>query len=501
MSYISKIISFLLNDEKLKNSKAFKSRVYQDEPIIKTAAMLKRSKVPEKLRDMRNIAYSANAQWRSGNWIFYEQGKFMEDFEDDYEYNGDFKSYYPTYRDMSTEQLRGYFSWRTKVRRGEINETCRSFVFVYIYEILNQIGVSSPDNGFWQLKSFWESYRVYDSYIDAYMQEWLADYVIYYNLDPSLIREVGNLADFTSDQSLLILMTCEFHNEEEVFSALADLSSYHIDESKFYKEYPEDVKAVAYNVILGISKYCDKYRENSFCVSIFGKKTSTPYNMFRSAVFYDRDPHRNCQYTVNKICSYQCRNGHWICEKVSCKGKSSKLGAILKTMECIMRREYNFKYKLKPAEVTKITNNIIENEIEKFLESKSKNKTAVKEIKIDTSKLNEIREASDKTRDKLIVDEEFEEIISETPPIPEQPAVTAENQTPLNDTEYKFMQCLLYGADYSVLIKNGIMLSVLADSVNEKLFDEFGDTVIEFNGDVPMIVEDYTDDLKGMVRP
>lgn len=40
------------------------------------------------------------------------------------------------------------------------------------------------------------------------------------------------------------------------------------------------------------------------------------------------------------------------------------------------------------------------------------------------------------------------------------------------------------------------MASILADSINEKLFDEIGDSVIEFNEqDQPEIVEDYQEDL------
>lgn len=42
------------------------------------------------------------------------------------------------------------------------------------------------------------------------------------------------------------------------------------------------------------------------------------------------------------------------------------------------------------------------------------------------------------------------------------------------------------------------MLSVATDRINETLFDHFSDTVIEFNGDVPSVIEDYADELKGM---
>ena len=106
------------------------------------------------------------------------------------------------------------------------------------------------------------------------------------------------------------------------------------------------------------------------------------------------------------------------------------------------------------------------------------------------------------------MDEESEEVFAEAPSaetaehnFPADEPEPCANQTPLDDTEYRFMQCLLYGGDYNILIKKGVMLSVIADSVNEKLFDEFGDTVIEFVGETPELIEDYADDLKGMIQP
>ena len=61
--------------------------------------------------------------------------------------------------------------------------------------------------------------------------------------------------------------------------------------------------------------------------------------------------------------------------------------------------------------------------------------------------------------------------------------------------------CLLTGESYKPLTDAGHMLSVLADEINENLYDEFGDTVIETNETgIPVLVEDYIDDLKGMLE-
>ena len=44
-----------------------------------------------------------------------------------------------------------------------------------------------------------------------------------------------------------------------------------------------------------------------------------------------------------------------------------------------------------------------------------------------------------------------------------------------------------------------VMLNLMVDSVNEKLYDEIGDAVIEFDGDTPQLVEDYRDDVAALL--
>ena len=80
-------------------------------------------------------------------------------------------------------------------------------------------------------------------------------------------------------------------------------------------------------------------------------------------------------------------------------------------------------------------------------------------------------------------------------------ADTANLSNILSNIEYEFIKCLLHAKNYSDFIKsNGLMLSVLIDSINEKLFDMFCDTVLIFNGDKPELVEDYEDELKEIIR-
>ena len=495
MSDAEKLISIILNDEKLKNSRSFKDKIYRDEPILRTASCLKKTD-ESKFREMKNLVFTLDYAHRSCEYLFYIQGKFMEDYEDSAVYSDEVIRYYPTYQDFTFEQLHGYFSWRTKVRKGIYEKTSLSFAFLYIYELLNQIGVSSSEDGFIKLKDFRSAYGKIDFRINAYMKDWLTDYVVYYGLDKSLLADTHEV-EF--DEALTVLLDYKSRSEEDIFSALSALSSYRIENSKFYMEYPEDIRAVSCAVFSALSDYFEKHRANSFCDKLFGKKLDCCYDMFHSAVFYDRFT-QNRKYVLNDIHKYSCCNGQWRCEKYYCKrSRNTTLGAIMKTIDCLMRRSLGFRYKLSPAALPKTYMTVIEKEVENYLRKKQE-KTAPK-IEIDVSKLRGIREAADITREKLIVDEEEPE--EETFPAADaDDTVPCENGTLLDDTEYRFMQCLLYGGDYGVLVRERrVMLSVLADSVNEKLFDQFGDTVIEFSGETPELIEDYTDELKGMIKP
>ena len=469
------------------------SRVYRDEPIIRTAAQAA-NLTPPQYREMRKIANSLF--YESEARVFYEQGKFMEDFEDDYTFQGEFHRYFPTYQVMTDIQLRGYFSWRTGVRRGTIVKTSLSFVFVYIYELLNQIGVQSAEEGFYALKNFWEAYEEVDAKINNYVRLWLNDYVVYNNLNKSLLDDLS-YGDF--NDAALVLLNYKSHSPGDVFEALNFLSSYDMKNSRFYKQYPDDVKDVLYCVFFRLSGYYDKKNKKSLCEKFFGKIYPNPYSMFKSAVFCHPKKHEDVVYEINDICKYTCQNGIWSCERFYCyKGKIQKIGALLKTVDFLMRREYGFKSTMKTTEITKILQDIIVTEIEKYREDKRK--ATLPKIEIDVTKLQDIRDSSFETQNKLII-EDPEDIDTLDPFDTMDETADRKDTTGLSDHEYRFMQRLLYGRAYDDFLRTErLMLSVLVDAINESLFDRFDDTVIIFEGEKPALIEDYIDELKSIIR-
>ena len=189
----NKIINEILSEINQKLNNNISSKIYHDEPIQRPDTVIHQADapygedVPEQIRNMKIFASSSRAVSCSAEELFYQQGMMMADYDDDFEYYGEYIRYFPTYHQMNVPQLRGYFSWRTKIRKGEIVKTSASFAYVYIYELLNKIGVKSPEDSFFKLKTFWEAYRELDPQINTNVKHWLWDYVVYYNLDRSFL--------------------------------------------------------------------------------------------------------------------------------------------------------------------------------------------------------------------------------------------------------------------------------------------------------------------------
>ena len=159
-----------------------------------------------------------------------------------------------------------------------------------------------------------------------------------------------------------------------------------------------------------------------------------------------------------------------------------------------MRDKTDFRHKISCDGISKTVLKMIQNVIDSYYEEKHK-KEALK-IEIDLSKLSAIRISADKTRDKLIVDEELP---VEEPENIASPAAPPAEPSLLNNDETVFLKALLYCLDpKETAEKCGVLPSILSDSINEKLYDTFGDTVIDFSSDAPELIDDYTEELKSM---
>ena len=159
-----------MDQNRIKNAaKWFYEKVFADEPI-RPRTNQPAPKFPSLLRTARSLENGPNNAWQSRESVFMKQAKLLANFEDDYAYECNVVRYYPTYQALTDQELRGYFSWRTKLRRGNIQKTCLSFAFLYIYELINQVGITDPMDGYQKLKAFRDAYGQLDEGILSYLQ-------------------------------------------------------------------------------------------------------------------------------------------------------------------------------------------------------------------------------------------------------------------------------------------------------------------------------------------
>lgn len=425
--------------------------------------------------------------------IFIKQGKLLADYEDDYVYDRRVTHYFPTYQSLTNPELRGYFSWRTKLRRGNLQKTSLTYAFLYIYELLNQIGVADPMDGYRKLTEFRDAYGALDDGILPYLNLWLMDYVVYYNLDAGLLADDPQVR---FNRGIAVLDSIQSRGDEEVIRAVKQLSPKWLERSKFYREYREDCDTVTVRVLRRMSAHYNARCKKTMVEQYFGSFSQYRVILFDAAVFHERQVEGSRQYKVDENYIYRCRNSLWSVQKYNCLPHSNgKLGDVLKAIDGVMRECYGYGRPIQYKLDTKWILKIIQEEARNFLAEKKA--AEEKKITIDYSRLARIRDDAAVTRDRLMVEEEAEE---EAPPAQTPAPAEEPEDTPLTRDEYRLLQSLLYGRDYGWVRSSGLMLSVLVDSINDKLYDTFSDSIL-LGDDPPELIEDYIADLKEMIHP
>ena len=436
---VKMLIERIMAEARTHQSARFSNKIYADEPILKTGRQMQNF-LPDQYRKMREISrWQDDPKGGAGRWLseaelFYRQGLLMADFEDDCPYNGTFKSYFPTYNAMSDRQLRGYFTWRAQVRRGNIEETSTSFAFLYLYELICGIGVDDPLDGFDKIKAFWDAYRAFEPGIDRFARVWLQDYAVFHGLDPKLLHDSKTVA---FDNALIELRRAardlvpasapsaqapkrrkaseptlplppDEAREERLMAAINALSTYNLNNSRLDRSRHRDLRHVACAVYVRMARYYDTHRKTGIVASLFGEETAMPYTMFASAVFFAPERHEDCEYRLDPIHIYRCQNGFWECMRIhGSRQKSSKLGEMMRACDQRLRLALDPAHPLKEEKVPKYLAKIIDDEIVAWLSWDAAHQPV--KIDIDLSQLGHIRSAAAQTREALLIDEERED--------------------------------------------------------------------------------------------
>ena len=392
--------------------------------VLKSAEIRMPPREPDPLRErfnqMRDIAresrcltfsnskfYDKRIQQENAR-LLYRQGMFMKDFEDNCERKLPYSAYFPTYQMMGYGQLRTYFTWRTKVRQGEILQTSLSYAFLYLYELLNNIGVKSPEEGMEKLMLFWDAYRVYDEAMDKYVPKWLKDYHIYYELPWSF-------HDFVQRNNLGAYYP-KLSDSQDDFDLYCVISKYDIRKSRFYTADREDLIKDCFRftmdrlgqVFAGSHVDLEEY--------IFHPtRNMSLWTPFQGALFYPalRQPDRRVVLSEKEI--YLCSDNHWtFSTTITTETGKQLIGYTMKQMESVLRRLTKYSHKLSanigslsPVMAAELQKDGISLETVVTQAAEAFYREATRTVvKVDGAMLEKIRREALATQERLIVQEE-----------------------------------------------------------------------------------------------
>jgi len=527
----------------------FFSAVTQGEPIKERAS----DPIRQRFFDMRSLA-SGKPFARNDAELFYRQAKFMEDYTDDYEGGAKFFMYYPYYQHMGYEQLRTYFTWRTKARLGQILQVPDSYVFLYVYELLSGIGTDDSQDGLNKLLCVWDNFSGQDSAIDNYLPRWIKDYHIYYEL-PRSFEDFIKEYDLQRHYSLSLIIDTDERDDLELWN---NISAYKVTGSGFYKEGNERLLQDCFIAVLGgIRDFCSGREARVEDMLIYRVSNRTPWYPFRQALFFNWLDQPDRKIIMPGQERYFCQDNRWTASlPIYYSTQKEFAGYIIRKTESYLRQVVKYKHKLgaqlKPGhsgfrELKDLDisidefDGIIEKAVQKFHRDLTRTVVTVDQIN-----LARIREEAQGTQEKLIVDDDDafikrprDEAVVHLEYAIDAGSAFGEVETEDGETELCSLD-ELYEADrgngsesgfpgevdgwtglrdslnateiqaLSILLSdaagikafadaNAIMLEVLADSINEKATDCIGDSIIETDGGM-VIYDEYRGNVAEMVR-
>ena len=544
--------------------------------------------LPEKIRGMKRLYKYGDGTFRERSMNFYIQGKYMEDYEDDVPWHGDFRRYFPTYHDLRNDQLRGYFTWRTDIRRGIFKKVPDSVVYIYIYELLNVIGASSPEESLQKLKEFEEGYlgpertgsegsgagaagpaseKEGENAIRQNLHKWMLEFAVLHGVDPETACRYADPEMIQRDHALEVLRDPRHFEDREVFDALCLFAGSKITSSPVIKKTEEGIPLFAKAWRYACSHFNENGRELfNHC---FGDLKTKVWFPLENVMYGARRPAEPVSYILNPCRKYTFDGRFW---KESSYLKilfdKKRLTGLLHETDRQLRLYLKAGGRLKEMSDEAWAAPYVQAVIE--ADRAAKIEAAKPKVHIRFSDLDQIRRDALATRDSLLTEEERQEkyvttvetALSEYSDLmdsgtnnpqfdnsekagtcPERSVISAgtepalddvfagtgtnrlpgekhsaddiknfseENRLagkmegkepcspalPLDENQRDLLLALLRGESVRERItKQHGMPEIVADELNEALFDEIGDSVVECDGDEIILVEDYREDI------
>ncbi|MBQ3388896.1 MAG: TerB N-terminal domain-containing protein [Thermoguttaceae bacterium] len=482
--------------------------------------------IPEMIVEMKKLYDHFDDSYVSKSRNFVRQARFMRDYEDDLEWTGEFRYYFPTYQILNIRQLRGYFTWRKHLRKGDYRPIPLSFAYIYIYELLCGIGYDSPEEGVEKMLEF-EAKFIDAGYGNAPMRKnlhaWLSDYAIVRGLPAEIARRYADPKKLELDGMLAVLKEPASRSDGEIFDALCYFGEKGLAASTAVIRDPSRGKRLFAGVWRFLSETYSAGEIDIFTFC-FGQPVSYNWRPFSNAVYWEEPRTESTEYRLTECRCYTRRAGQWQETRYERRFfRLQNLHAVLHAADRLFRKEFKTGNPLRERTgeswVTPFVLPVIE------AEKKALRRAAAPPVELRFGDLDRIRQDALVTQDRLMTDEEREAELSAEPSAPSEKApgrtpetvtkTPAETEIPppptgsgagrfpagLDPAYAEILTALLAGKPIEGLIQSHrLIVSVVADAINEAFFDRIGDNILEWNDTGITVVEDYRDELEQIVK-
>jgi hypothetical protein len=408
----------------------------------------------------------------------------------------------PGFGDLSGKQRAYFLYWRDSFRKGRRPETCAAYITIYARELILCLGGGAAGENFRELLRLWRNCRESFPALGGAFPQWLLDFAVLYKRMDLFGEEVLPLTDGTCPPILRDLALHRRHIENDnpvTFGDVQLLLHQELASSRFYTSlYGPLLEIYAERALNALDRRLGIF--NSF------------YPARTSPVLFEAFP-------LLRGLGQSSYSAEWI--RLSGHPPLKALfRSVLAYVEYQLRRQTAFPGALRKAAVDPGWKEAIDAELG------FPGGAAVKPIRLEDHKLDQIRDESDAVRELLRMEEEGLRDEAEPavppallpPPRGPPPAGPGSAETPegtgrdrsapalaafiagLPAAERETLGRIVRGAAAGELrelaLRYGSMPELLADSLNASFQESFGDLLLETLDEGPAVSAEYEAEVK-----
>ncbi len=415
---------------------------------------------------------------------------------------------YFSYKKFSILELRRYLTWRTKLRKGIFTYTNSKFIYTYVNEIYNLIGVKDANEGFDILVFLLDNLIYLSPRNENIFKQIVLEYIYLHNIE----------VEKTYSKDVFLKIFIENSDRDLNLSIDQDIYNYYVKnymtDNVFFEKEEKKFKKILRKVLYKLNIY---FKDNNQHFSkLIYKKINNIYRFDYLNFFVSKDKvdllnyekHINFDNKINILFQGNYINSITYYYDFAYSKVNRYIFSLIEYYIRLEKNYRNIKKKEYPRYIEVSSFDKFVNELEYIIDDIVR-KEVYRElndsnIEIDLSKLNKIRLISNEVSSKLITEfDKEEDIYIETI---EKEIDKSWNgfYNELTLIQKEFLKKVINMDPYLEINKyckdNNILMEVLIESINELAFDLLEDNIIEDMMDEVVIYPEYLDNLKEIIK-